>query len=315
MPIKISGKKSSSNYLIILAGGPSGDGLIYQDAFPLFKKELEDDYQVVYYDQRGAGNCQGQYDTTTLNLQQLAEDLEKIVLSIHDQNRKAKIFLLGYSYGAAIGATFLQDLNKAQMVNGFISIAGAFDRVKQMKYQEQLIESWLQAWVKEGFISDYEALKTGFKCSDLKNPIACRRDSTELVEKTKARFDEVEKYNSFGVDAAKAGRLLGYVFFSQSNPINSGLAEGQNGIYFQKEFDQLLLSPKADKIVTPSLFLHGRYDTNAPYMDALLMYDLLGTIDGEREFVFLEKSGHMAFFTEPEKLKKNISDFIRKFSK
>lgn len=309
MPVKIRGKAGSPVFIVLLPGGPAGDGLAYGTVFPFFKNYLETEYRMVYYDQRGAGNCQGVYDTTTLNLSQLSNDLDKIVSVVRKENDHAQVFLLGYSYGGALGLTYLQDQDRAAGIAGYISVSGAHDRRDQARFQQKLIEYFVRKWREEGLLN-YEFLQDGFRCDDGPDRAQCRRDSVANRRKMEMLFEEVAAYNKFKMHPANISRLLSFAFLSQSNPLQSGINESQNGRYYQPEFDGLHLSDETKGVKTPVLLISGRYDTNVPFFDAQAVYEGIGTREEKKNLVILEKSGHLPMFTQPEELAGHIIRFI-----
>lgn len=310
MPVKISGNTEANTYIIFLAGGPSGDGHIYRSLFSMFRKSIEPHYPMVYYDQRGGGNTQGTYDTTTLNLRQLSEDLHRIVTTLKREHQAGHIYLMGYSYGGALGMSYLINPDYRKEIQGFISIEGAFDRARQTEYQSQLLPYWLDEWVAEGKIDGYEALQAEYNCDEQQAPIACRQDSIQLMARVEELITTAQKTNRFQLSPSRAGGLLGFTFFSQSNPLFSTTNENQNARYFHKEFDRLVLSDKISDIQTPVLFLNGRYDTNVPVFDAQKMYEKIGTPEGNKKIIILKQSGHLPMATEPGELSRHILDFI-----
>jgi pimeloyl-ACP methyl ester carboxylesterase len=310
MPVKVCGNSNSQKYIVLLPGGPSGEGLIYSKVFRVFKEQIEANFKMVYYDQRGAGNCQGVYETSSLNLKQLTRDLEMLIETIKIRDPQAKIYLLGYSYGGTLGLSYLKEGRNQYNVEGFISISGAFDRRMQRENQQRLIEYLLKKWVEEGAIEDYEAMKEGFNCNDSGDIIKCRRDSVETVRKVEGKLSELEKYNQFKLTLGSLKRLLAYSFFSQSNVIQSGIAESQNGKYYQAEFDNQMLTEKVGEIRLPVLLINGRYDTNVPFFETEKVYQNIGTALDKKSIVILEESGHIPMITEPERLGEIITDFI-----
>lgn len=122
LPVMTEGNKESNKYLIVIAGGPDGDGIMYHYVFPFFKK-LERSYQMVYYDQRGSGNAKGSPLKSTFNLAQHAIDLDKIIDKIRVTNAKASIYLIGYSYGASIGLHYINKKEPDGAIDGVIMIS------------------------------------------------------------------------------------------------------------------------------------------------------------------------------------------------
>jgi proline iminopeptidase len=85
--------------VIVLHGGPGAD---YRYLLPL--KPLSDEYQVVFYDQRGSGLSQRVPDES-LSFDQFVADLHSIVnvVSPHEPVR-----LIGHSFGAMLAAAYLE---------------------------------------------------------------------------------------------------------------------------------------------------------------------------------------------------------------
>ena len=310
MPVQVGGNKTSGTFLLLLPGGPAGDGLVYQKVFPFFREELEKQYAVVYYDQRGAGNCQGSYDPATLNLDQLSRDLSAIITAIQEEYPTPRIYLLAYSYGGALGITHLLKPDNRKAISGMISIAGAFDRKEQSRQQVKLIEYYLNEWEKAGRIQNLDLIRDGASCEDQPDLAACRRDSLALRRNIDELFGEVERYNQFKFSGAALSRLLDFALFSPSNPIFSGRNEALHGKYYQPEFDSLQLSDRASEIPTPMLLINGRWDTNVPFFTAQTMYDRIGTDPTQKQLLILEESGHLPMLTEPKELSRAIVQFI-----
>ena len=308
MPVKVEGNVGSGTYLLLLPGGPAGDGLVNSRLFPDFTRSLAARYGVVYYDQRGSGNCRGVYDTSSLSIDQLVADLDRVVQTLRVRDPEARIFLMGYSFGGTLGMHFLR--KHQQKIAGFISIAGTFDRAEQADHQLRLIEYMLQQWVANGELATYEAMKTGYSCTGADDVADCRRDSLVTVRAVEAKLATLESYNQISLSDGVLWRLLGYAFFSQSNPITSGLMEGQSGQYFEGEFGRQMITDWADAIDLPVLLINGRYDTNVPFFEARDLYERLGTPVAQKELVILEQSGHLPMLTEPEELARRIISFV-----
>ncbi len=307
LPVMKKGKIDSNNYLIIIAGGPAGDGIMYHYVFPFFKK-LEKEYKVVYYDQRGSGNSKGSPAISTYNLQQHAVDLNKIVLGIRSEDKNAKIYLVGYSYGGSIAMKYLGSREFDRNVNGVIMISGAFDRKLQSQYQKKITIEFLEQWVDEGYINSYEYLVTGFACQP--NMDNCRNDSIETVKKVNKRFKKIGKASKYPVNLVTIKNLLNYALFAPGNPFRSARSEARNATYFQAEFDSLSLKNDL-KISCPILLMTGRLDTNVPYYDSEKLFSQVDTTIQNKELLILEKSGHLPMFTEPDLMTEAIRRFIK----
>ena len=121
MPAYIKGNASEKVFLILLHGGPGGRGLNFRGkAF----REIEEQYGVVYFDQRGSGNAQGHYDEGDVSIDLMAEDVLALVKVMkHKFGSDSRFFLLGASWGGTLGPATL--LNNQSDFMGWISVAGA----------------------------------------------------------------------------------------------------------------------------------------------------------------------------------------------
>ena len=77
MPAHIHGNGSEKIFLILLHGGPGGDGLGLRTN--TFKTKIEKNNAVVYFDQRGSGNSQGNYSVKDLDIDLMVEDVLALV--------------------------------------------------------------------------------------------------------------------------------------------------------------------------------------------------------------------------------------------
>ena len=84
--------------VVVVHGGPGGD---YRSLLPL--RPLSEEYQVVFYDQRGSG-LSPRVPDDQLSLDQYVEDLNAIIASISPH---APVRLVGHSWGAMLVAAYL----------------------------------------------------------------------------------------------------------------------------------------------------------------------------------------------------------------
>jgi proline iminopeptidase len=84
--------------VIVVHGGPGGD---YRYLLPL--RPLSDEYQVVFYDQRGSGLSPRVADDQ-LSLERYVEDLHAVIGSVSPH---APVRLVGHSWGAMLTAAYL----------------------------------------------------------------------------------------------------------------------------------------------------------------------------------------------------------------
>lgn len=148
--ISIHGADSTKPLLLILHGGPGFSELLL---FRSYNRELERDFVVVHWDQRGAGLS---YDpampASALSISQLTSDAYQLVSLLKQRFGRKKIFLLGHSWGTVLGALLARDypedfyayVGVGQMVNLVegekASLAYVLDKAQKAKNPQAIRE-------------------------------------------------------------------------------------------------------------------------------------------------------------------------------
>jgi len=194
----VSGNIESGVFVIFNHGGPGssgtlesiieanpGDGQLGQ-ASPL--KALEDDYAVVYWDQRHSGLSKGDADPNDSQPDDFGLDLVAVVEALEDRYAPDSVFLVGQSWGHFVAMNYLTSLDSWEsnqaMIDGYIGYKGNHEQ--SMAYEvarEALIvhaESQIdggqdvERW--QGAIDFYEARPTKPKINqELKAKLLSRR--------------------------------------------------------------------------------------------------------------------------------------------
>ena len=125
--ISIRGKDKRNPILLYLHGGP-GSPTMPGDY--TFQSPWEDFFTVVQWDQRGAGKTYGANDPNalipTMTLPQMVDDAAVITQYLRKTYGKRQIFLLGHSWGSALGVTLAHEhpqwfyayIGTGQMIDG-----------------------------------------------------------------------------------------------------------------------------------------------------------------------------------------------------
>ena len=104
--ILVRGEDQSNPVLLWLHGGP---GSAQMPVHRAFNRELEKEYVVVHWDQRGAGksNHSG-FREETMTLDRFIEDAHELTKYLKDRFDQEKIYLLGHSWGTQMGILTVQ---------------------------------------------------------------------------------------------------------------------------------------------------------------------------------------------------------------
>jgi len=305
MPVCVRGNTLSKKMIILLHGGPGGGGIggYILKAFEL----LEQDYGVVYWDQRSSGSSQGHFGIEKINKDQFVEDLSKLVVLIkYKYGNDIDYYFLGASWGGYLGMAYLIDYNNQGNIKGMINVGGAHNIL--------LV----------GNESKHKLIRYG---KNFINNSINKGDWTEIVtwcenKDTIQTNDEYLKINSFAVNAEI--NLLGdsidviepnimdqlkFQFFSpysQNSAIRNAKQIQKSPLV--KNFYKLNLSPELYKITIPVLFIGGKHDLIVPNE---VLYEAHSKINSEiKEIVILDKSGHFPDKSQPENFYNAITEFI-----
>lgn len=121
--------KNKQNTIIVVHGGPGGD-LKYLKSL----KKLEDEYHIVFYDQRGSGRSP-RVAKEQLTLEQNLNDLNSIIEYF---NNGKKVYLIGHSWGGMLAIGYIsrnpEKISKAVIIEpGMLNQKAAIAFVKKMK--------------------------------------------------------------------------------------------------------------------------------------------------------------------------------------
>jgi pimeloyl-ACP methyl ester carboxylesterase len=89
--VRVRGNAASKIFLLYIHGGPGGDGLCYQNKYVI--DNIESRYAAVYYDQRNAGASQGAYNQEELTLDNMIDDVEKLIAVLNTDTGTISRFL------------------------------------------------------------------------------------------------------------------------------------------------------------------------------------------------------------------------------
>ncbi len=103
--VTIRGKDSRNPVLLFLAGGPGGSQLVTARRA---LTGLEDHFVVVNWDQPGAGKSFDAVDRSKLTPDRYITDAHELVLNLRKRFGKEKVYVLGESWGSALGIMVVQ---------------------------------------------------------------------------------------------------------------------------------------------------------------------------------------------------------------
>lgn len=292
--IQIRGQDISNSVIIMLHGGP-GNNMAYYSYY--WQIDLEQDYTIVHWDQRGCGNTyyrNKEAEKPTLDL--LLSDLDELVDYIRLEYDKEKVIIVGHSWGTFLGGIYSGE--HPEKISAYIAISQMLD----FKKSEQ--------------ISAEEAIR-------LANAAGKTQDTREISEKLELimayqKFDKLtatkflefrqlkDKYlpsgDTMSVLETISLRLFSpYMTFndlkwmfnfdklikSNSELYEVLLSEGKLSMYdynLQYEIPVIIIAGDCDWITPHSMAFNYFNDISAP----------------KKEFIAIENTGHIPFVDKPK---------------
>ncbi len=283
--VSIRGRDANNPVLLFLAGGPGGSQLTTaRHAL----SELEDHFVVVNWEQPGAGKSFDAVDRSTLTPERYISDGHELVLHLRERFGKERIYVLGESWGSALGLMLAQ--RHPDLFHAFIGAAQMVD-----------------------------FLETDLICYDFALNWAQERGNTEKVAALQAQGPP--PYYGDGVAWKQVTYLKDtYAYMNQNPEINTnfntprdlaspeyGLLDKVNwargpldtlGVVYPQLWD-IDFRDQAPRLDVPVYFLTGRHDVNAPPALIEEYYALLNA--PHKELIWFERSGHSPWVSESDK--------------
>lgn len=259
--------------LIIVHGGP---GLAHDYLFESFK-QLNDNYRLIFYDQRGCGKSEEIKEDQPVTMETMIEDLE----GVRREFQLEKMNLVGQSWGALIAINYV--LKYPNNVKNLILLEPAPGSSEYLQQVQQTIMNRLSKKELERLteISQNPDLR---KDPDLFKEFMNIRMKTYFYDSTLA---EKKNFNYFDSDRIKK-------FFSSS--ANFGPYMLSYNLY-----------EKLKKIKCPTLIIHGEYDIIPTEAIERMGLEIINS-----ELHIVEKSGHFVHIEKPEFYFAAIRNFLKK---
>ncbi len=301
MPVWVMGDTSSKTFLLTNHGGPGTVSGLHFHKNEHFFQRLEEDYAVVYWDQRMSGNSKGDPELKDLTIDQHVEDLEKLVALLKGKYDIESLFIYGHSWGGGLSIAYLGKDDNQSNVKGWIDEDGAL----QDKLEMDLKREWILPRAQE------KLEQTGDKYwqevldwwDNNPNPDDRNWEPYQHVDKLGGYIYDVESWEKLN-KVSKAETI----FFSPLTPLWLGnqYIDGE----WVAGYDFI---DKAKQITIPSLILWGKEDGAGPVAVSDTLYQLLQTPQEHKYLHQFDECGHSPHEEKPHEAYELVKDFIDKY--
>jgi pimeloyl-ACP methyl ester carboxylesterase len=293
--ISMRGKDTSKPILLFLAGGPGGSQLS-TERFAL--GGLEDDFVVVNWEQPGAGKSYDAVKRSTITVERYIEDAHALVLLLRERFGQDKVYLLGESWGSALGILLVQRypelfaafIGTGQMVafteNDLICYNFAMDWARERGDGQKIAKL-----EKQGPPPYYEKDVAWKQLTYLADTYAYMNQNPQIADNGANTFRDLAapEYGLYD----KVAWFLGIV--------------DTLGVVYPQLWD-IDFRTQAAKLDVPVYFLIGRHDINAPVALTEEYYNLLEA--PHKELVWFEHSGHNPWVSESARFMQVIRESV-----
>lgn len=283
--ITIRGQNKENPVLLFLSGGPGGSQLVTERRA---LGKLEESFIVVNWDQPGAGKSYNAVDQKALTVDRYVNDGLALAAYLRDRFQKEKIFLLGESWGSALGVWMIQ-----KEPDLFYAFGGTGQMVAFLENDLKCYQFAIDQARERGDTKKIQALEK-------QGPPPYYGKGTALKES--AFLLETFRYMNADPDISDDGfntlqDLAGHEY-GLLDKVNwfRGLLYTLDIVYPQLwEVDFRIQAPALE---IPVFFLIGRHDVNAPPDLTEAYYQILQA--PKKELIWFERSGHNPWVTEAD---------------
>jgi pimeloyl-ACP methyl ester carboxylesterase len=296
MPVTVAGNINSNKMVVLIHGGPGGNGLEYRDNFII--DILEKEVAVVYWDQRFAGNSQGNGGSSDVT--DFREDIKKLIHLLRVKySSSVDIYLLAHSWGGFLAPYFLVESDYQALIKGWIQVGGAHNyRLNDSLTREMLLNYGVSEIAAGNNTEDWNEIvewceNNGFE--GYENTIKLN----DFAHRAELLIEDVYEPEFF----LEWRQLLKNALLSQwSNQIATGIRQIDNPTYSIPITDELF------KIQLPTLLLWGKYDFVCPPELAKDIEINIGSRDVTK-IIYLN-SGHSPMANQPELFWSDVLNWI-----
>ena len=279
----IRGENVENPVLLMLHGGTSETA-----HFVKFNHALEEDFTVVYWEQRGEGKSYVKgSDSTLLTLERYVEDTHELTQLLKEQFNQDKIYLLGHSFGTLLGMKTVEKYPEdyrayiavSQVANSITSDNIAYDKLLQVAKGRDL--------------------------KKLKNIERVTKENLSTIDLTKRSNEMIMlslqygglHYNKSFWNIVKTSMLpiLTFKEYRFKDKLKAMTQHEERIVMFYKES----LIDSVIKIDVPIYFMHGVDDLIVNYELTKTYFEKIEAPN--KEFIVFDKSAHLPPFEEPDR--------------
>lgn len=300
--IIIRGVDTSKPIMLFLHGGPGSPEVAF---IKHYNPDIESDYVMVYWEQRGAGKSYSKsIPAESMNLDQMISDTRELSQYLANRFNREKIFLMGHSWGSMLG--IITAYKYPELYHAYFGIGQVCHQFKG----EKISYRWALNQAIE--LNDTKAITT---LKNINFP-----DSTAGVDKwLNYLMMERQFVNRYGGGTTREIRgmwplvklVMNSRIYAMGEKLNFMNASMFSLEYLWMDVMNTNLFNEIDSMSVPTYIFHGTFDYTTPYPLAKEFYNQLKA--PQKGFYSFEKSAHSPIMEEPEKFNAILRELTDKF--
>lgn len=304
MPVHVHGNLKSNVIVLIVHGGPGGSGLEYRGG--KYAEDLEKNYAMAYWDQRGQGMSHGHFSASDITVATMVEDMNAVIKVLKAKYGEDKsIFVLGHSWGGTLSAKYMTTSDYQHNVKGWIEADGAHDIPKLNKDAIAMFKTIGAQQVALGnSVSNWNEILNWANGIDVNNITVNQggeiNSNGQKVEQWLLQDGIIQQGEQGGIQLGLLNK--------PSNPLTSLISGNSTSQNLLNEVEQTALTNQLNKVTIPTLILWGKYDFVVPPTLGQDTYDNISSTS--KKLVIFEKSGHSPMDNEWQLFNQEVKAFV-----
>ncbi|MDZ4265591.1 MAG: alpha/beta hydrolase [Mycobacterium sp.] len=290
--VMIRGENLANPPLVHLHGGP---GFSETRLLRHFNADLEKNFTVVYWDQRGAGKSFGRaVPRSSMTVEQFVADLDELVDLVCARLAKSAVLIFGHSWGSVLGVLYAKRFpHKVHAYVGSGQI-GDWPAAESASYEYALARATR--------LGNRKALKALRAIGPPPYPAASVFKERTWLQRFDGRLRPAAlwKYGRIALGGTESS------IFDLPNQWR-GFRFSMDAMW--TEVSKLNLVTAAPVLQMPVFFFLGRHDRWVPPATSVAYFDALTA--PSKELVWFEESGHEPFVDEPAKFNQAMLERVR----
>jgi len=312
MAITVEGNNLDKRFCILVHGGPGSSSQEFNTFTKPFSDVVEQDYAMVYYDQRAAGISQGIIDPSTETVAQHIEDLDQIIEMLYFRyGSDISVALMGHSWGGYLTSAYVLDDSRAAKVGAWVNIDGGIHRTNFLNDDMiRIMEIAAEQAALGRFALEWDDLSDQAQTQLNSNVSRYTFETQDAPFRILAAAEQLISKSE--VLENITGSTFEAIFLNNYQPYIAAANDNRSGEMIQEdmfEFDSTV-EAMLPGVTLPTLCIYGYWDVRTALQQGEYVINTIATPDESKALVILEDSGHSPMVNEPIRLGTTIVDWL-----